>query len=728
MATLILSTVGTLVGGPVGGAIGAIIGQQIDNRVLAPKGRKGPRLNELAIQSSSYGSAIPKLFGTNRVAGTVIWATDLKETRRKVSNGKGQPKSTVYSYSASFAVALSARRIVRVGRIWADGNLLRGVSGDFKSETGFRLHDGSEGQPVDPLIASAEGMAATPAYRGLAYAVFEDFQLGDFGNRIPALSFEVIADDGDVSIGAILSELGGAGIAADNPSLVQGFAGTGDNARAVAETLAELFPFAAHDDGTVLHLDSRPANYGGLAEADLGAVHDQRPTSRIMRSRRSEDGLPAMVSVVHYEPSRDYQQGLQRIRDGGNGRRELRIDMPVTLDAGRAKGHAEAALHRLRIERTSGKIRLPWRYIDLAPGHRIVLPGDLGDWRVATVLLDRMEVEAELVLESAALPAMLNSDPGRSLAETDLPHGPTVFHLLDLPPLDDNVATSPRVAVAAAGPLPGWRRAGLLVSLDDGMSWNEAGGTAAPAIIGTTRTALGPASALLQDDASTIEVALLNDTMAVHSATPDALLGGANVALVGDELVQFRDAMPLGENVYRLTGFLRGRRGTEWAIGSHGAQERFILMERETLAFVDVPAGVDKIRMIAAGMADAQPQERRLANPGQALLPPAPVHGTATKLPNGDVDIRWVRRSRNGWRWLDGVDAPLVEEGERYRVALTPDHGLQRVIEQAESHYLYSAVAQAADRADGATHLVASISQMGSFGLSRAVSIPIVLG
>lgn len=89
MATLILTTVGTLVGGPIGGALGAIIGQQVDSRVFAPKGRKGPRLNELAVQSSAYGSAIPKLFGTNRVAGTVIWATDLKETRRKVSNGKG---------------------------------------------------------------------------------------------------------------------------------------------------------------------------------------------------------------------------------------------------------------------------------------------------------------------------------------------------------------------------------------------------------------------------------------------------------------------------------------------------------------------------------------------------------------------------------------------------------------------------------------------------------------
>jgi hypothetical protein len=728
MATLILTTVGTLIGGPIGGALGAIVGQQVDNRLFAPKGRRGPRLNELAVQSSAYGSVIPKLFGTSRVAGTVIWATDLKETRRKVSNGKGQPKSTVYSYSASFAVALSARRIVRVGRIWADGNLLRGASGDFKSETGFRLHDGSEGQPVDPLIASAEGMAATPAYRGLAYAVFEDLQLGDFGNRIPALSFEVVADDDDVSIGAILSGLGGTGLAADIPARVGGFAATGDSVRGVAETLADLFPFAARDDGAVLRLESSSPVYGSIAEADLGGAHDQRPVPRIMRGRQSGDGLPSTLSVAHYEPARDYQQGLQRVRGGVAGRRDLRIDMPVTLDAGRAKGHAAAALHRLRVERMTAKIRLPWRYLDLVPGNRIVLPEDPGDWRVTGVTLDRMVVETEIVRSGAMSAAMLESDPGRSLAQPDAPHGPTIFHLLDLPPLDDSVATAPRVAVAAAGALPGWRRAALLVSLDDGMSWQEAGTTAAPAVIGTARTALGTASAQLLDHASVIEIQLLNEAMEVHSVTPDALMAGANVALVGNELVQFRDVMPLGGNAYRLTGFFRGRRGTEWAIRSHQVGEPFVLIEREALAFIDVPAGANQVRVIATGMADVQPPEHRLGNPGQALLPPAPVHGTAVRLSNGDIDIRWVRRSRNGWRWLDGVDVPLVEEGERYHVALTPDHGLQRVIEQAESRYLYSVAAQMADRADGATQVIASISQLGSFGLSRAVSIPFSLG
>src|SRR5262249_12821489 len=35
------------------------------------------------------------------------------------------------------------------------------------------------------------GADNTPAYRGLAYVVFEDFPLADYGNRIPNFTFEV---------------------------------------------------------------------------------------------------------------------------------------------------------------------------------------------------------------------------------------------------------------------------------------------------------------------------------------------------------------------------------------------------------------------------------------------------------------------------------------------------------------------------------------------------------
>ncbi|HMQ19894.1 MAG TPA: hypothetical protein PKC77_12135, partial [Sphingopyxis sp.] len=119
MATLVLTVVGGIVGGPVGAAIGAIAGQQIDNAIFRPKGREGPRLADLKVQASTYGQAIPQLFGTMRVAGSVIWATDLIERRTRSGGGKGRPTTTEYSYAVSLAVALSSRRVRAIRRIWA---------------------------------------------------------------------------------------------------------------------------------------------------------------------------------------------------------------------------------------------------------------------------------------------------------------------------------------------------------------------------------------------------------------------------------------------------------------------------------------------------------------------------------------------------------------------------------------------------------------------------------
>lgn len=120
-----------------------MIGNQIDRNLFTPATANGARLGSLALQASTYGSDLPHLFGTMRVAGSVIWSTDLKESEHSSGGGKGQPQSTNYSYSASFAVALSARPIRAVHRIWADGALLRGAAGDWKGTLGaFRLYTG----------------------------------------------------------------------------------------------------------------------------------------------------------------------------------------------------------------------------------------------------------------------------------------------------------------------------------------------------------------------------------------------------------------------------------------------------------------------------------------------------------------------------------------------------------------------------------------------------------
>jgi len=173
-------------GAAIGSAIGAYAGAQIDQALLGPQ-ISGPRIESLRIMESREGVGIPSVYGRMRVGGQVIWASRFKEQRETRSGGgKGGPKIEEYRYSVSFAVALCEGEIARIGRVWANGELL-----DL-SEVNWRLYEGRGDQMPDPLIEAIEGAGHAPAYRGAAYIVFEDLALDAFGNRLPQLSFEVI--------------------------------------------------------------------------------------------------------------------------------------------------------------------------------------------------------------------------------------------------------------------------------------------------------------------------------------------------------------------------------------------------------------------------------------------------------------------------------------------------------------------------------------------------------
>ena len=713
MATLVLTTVGTLVGGPIGGAIGALIGGAVDQRLFAPKGRQGPRLGELSVQTSTYGSAIPKLFGTMRVAGTVIWATDLIEDKHKSGGGKGQPKTTSYSYSVSFAVALSGRQIRSVGRIWADGKLLRGAAGDWKSETGFRLHLGGEDAAVDPLIAAAEGAGLAPAYRGIAYALFEEMQLADFGNRIPSLTFEVEADAGPVTVAAIAAALSDGALAGTTTAAVGGYAASGDSVRGAIETLAQALPLSIGDDGARLILSDAAADPVPIAAAALGAGAGEH-SERIKLERRAAGALPDEIMVSHYAPERDYQTGLQRAWRGAPARRSETIELPAALAAGAAKAIAEARLAASWAERATAEIGLPWRSAELRPGGAVTLPDGGGSWRIAGWALEQMVVKLKLVGRSGAGAAVAAS-PGRSTGGADAPHGGTVLALMDLPALEDSPPAVPRLWIAAAGVLPGWRRAALSISLDGEASWRAIGGTAPAAVMGAAATALAAGSASLLDETASVEIELLHEAMALAGRDDIAADATANFALLGDELIQFAAATQLTATRWRLARLLRGRRGTEHAIAGHGVGDRFVLLEAETMIAFDPPTAAigGPVALMASGIGDTIPAEDGLTLIGRALRPPAPAQLRAAAS-GGDVAIAWTRRSRAGWRWLDGGDAPLAEESERYRIDIRDADGAGRTAETAAAALRYTAAEQAADGVAGP--LAIAVAQIGAGG------------
>jgi len=673
MATLLLSAVGTAVGGPVGGVLGSLLGNRLDHAIIGTGRQIGPRLKELSFTTSSYGTPIPRHFGRMRAAGSIIWATDLKETRAVSGGGKGRPSVTSFTYSASFAVALASRPIARVGRIWADGNLLRGSGGDLKTGGTLRLYLGHGDQLPDPLIASDRGLDC-PAFRGLAYCVFEDLHLADFGNRIPALTFEILADDGDISLSDLVEPLDAVSAARSLPGL-SGCTDDGGPLTNLVASIADLYPLECDGTGQPLLLTGtslpKTDDIPLLPEPVIDAMGESfgQETGRLQRRTADRSGTPSCLR--YYDVDRDYQPGLQRAEGRARPEGDLTIEFPGTFTAQAARDLVHAALDRGGWSRD----RISWRLAqvdpDLKPGSVVRLPGKAGAWRIMTWEWQATGVELELERQPPLAARTIDTDPGTSLAPSDMQTSPTLLTAFGLPWDGAGSPDAARCHVAVSSVSRGWKGAALYaVAVDGGL---VPIGHAGPgrAVAGTTLTALAPAACVLPGQQDMVEVHIPGSDLVLESASPAALASGVNRALIGEEVVQFELAELLEPGHWRLRGLLRGRGGTEHAaMAGHQSGASFVLLD-DAVTTLDSALLPDPATVAAIGLADAEPVMAPVSNPNLARQPLAPVHGTAVTTADG-LRLAWCRRARGSWAWLDQVDCPLNEQNERYLVGLGP--------------------------------------------------------
>ena len=205
MATILLAAAGGAIGSAFGGsvlglssavigrAVGATLGRVIDARLLGSGSEpiEVGRLERYRISGASEGTALGLSYARTRVAGQVIWATRFEEREQRDEvggkGGGGSRQTTItYSYRVSLALALGEGPVLSVPRVWADGQEIP------REDLDLRLYPGDRSQQPDPKIEAVEGAGNAPAFRGTAYVVIEDMELGEFGNRVPQLSFEVI--------------------------------------------------------------------------------------------------------------------------------------------------------------------------------------------------------------------------------------------------------------------------------------------------------------------------------------------------------------------------------------------------------------------------------------------------------------------------------------------------------------------------------------------------------
>tara|TARA_R110000772_G_scaffold239683_3_gene351765 strand:- start:1054 stop:2055 length:1002 start_codon:yes stop_codon:yes gene_type:complete len=314
------------------------------------------------------------------------------------------------------------------------------------------------------------------------------------------------------------------------------------------------------------------------------------------------------------------------------------------------------------------------------------------------------------------------TDTGRPVKELDALAGNTRLSLVDLPFAVDapiEVSDSPKLYAAAAGGL-GWRNAELFIVGADGVTNEPIGQISASATMGMVPEALASSGLHIIDRKNKLLVQMQDGNMILNDADKAQLLAGNNLAAIGQEIVQFGSATPIGDNRYIVSYLLRGLGGTEGEMDGHVADEDFILLQADDLTAIDPRYYVpfQSVTIAALGRGDDVPISRSIDQPGRALKPWSPVHSRYAFNQDGDLEISWTRRSRAGLMWLDNVETPLAEETERYRLLING----QILAETGVPVAVLSAIELQAYRDAGASNLSCEVRQIGRYNISDPLS------
>ena len=263
--------------------------------------------------------------------------------------------------------------------------------------------------------------------------------------------------------------------------------------------------------------------------------------------------------------------------------------------------------------------------------------------------------------------------------------------------LDDR----PGVYVGAAGTNENWT--GVVVWRSrDGLNWSTLATLGRVATVGKAATVLADVTdPFIWDEGHTIQVKLIGVGGALASASESDIAAGANLAVLGSEVVQFRTVTDDGDDYYTLSGLARGRFGTDDQTGTHVLAEDFMLLDMTRVRFVECPIedmnATVHYRAASVGEAFANSTPRSRTVTFRNLKPLSPQHIAGTRDGSNNLTITWVRRTRVAGEWTDGVDVPVAEMAESYELDLYDGPVFLRTLTATTQTATYMAAQQTAD-------------------------------
>lgn len=447
------------------------------------------------------------------------------------------------------------------------------------------------------------------------------------------------------------------------------------------EPLAPIFLFDACEDQGEIHFVQRRFAPPSLSFTRDDLVDEKGDANLYRLTRAEETDLPRTVVINTLDPQKDDQPGSvssRRRRSIVDSVRELALDAPLLMTTDEALARANRVLADVWIGRERMDCILPPSAITLRPTDviNIEVEGRPFEMRIDTIGRQywrpaKLTQNRVTVYESR--PPMPRSDQYRPQRATR--HAKATLLIMDLPLLSPDQPEGVPLLAAYSDP---WADVAV-------YRGSTAGGFVldvvikAPSVIGRTKE-LFPSGALGVFDEVNELVVQVPAQHTLLSIDDKTLFDGGNMCAVRTgrrqwEVMQFGQAEIIEEGLWRLTHLVRGMRGTEHHMStSLKKNATFVMLDRSIIVPSTVPPQQRGTTLqwrygpATLPINDDSYRGSSYTFNGASLRPLAPTGLRAAREADGDIILKWIRRSRvPNYSWDAGA-TPLAEEQELYRV------------------------------------------------------------
>ena len=551
-----------------------------------------------------FGTPVPLLYGTCKVAPNLICYQDFTTRERRVTQKSGKSKSTTitYLYYVYVELALGEGVIDGVSKVWVGDtayNTLYALNANSGNEgAGLSLSRGNDNAPTAYMSTNHADIAT--GYTNLAYLYGKIF-LGEDNASMPSYNIEArgtLLGSGDgvdanpaYVIRDILQHIG-LGEYIDDTSfknyaeyckatdlLVSSYNDAFASQRKAQEVIAELleitntymfwsvdrFKFVPRDD---VQRSTWKPNTEIIYDIDADELISQNGAPVVFRRKDSAE-IYNYVTINFLNRANDYEEESVSFQNVASiktyGVRSVSYDAKWLHTKERALKYAQMKTRLAQTECNQYTLKLPWKYCRLEPGDLIRITDEAIGIKGQVAMVSEVTEANDGLITVTALQrapgdyseAKYKVDNKYQYQDFNIDPGDTARPLFIIPP-SDLVASSSgcELWIALHGNSEDWGGCDVYVSTKDGdYSYNGTHGVS---------SVYGWLVSDLSYDGDSVDIELDNPR-AVELLTGSAqdAKDGNTLIWINGECMSYSLATLQGSNIYTLSGLVRAQCGTK---------------------------------------------------------------------------------------------------------------------------------------------------------------------